>query len=153
MTKTNFKYCGSIQNMSEEEEHFGVDTYENEDDADEESSTLGESIEESAQPVEIVREEIVMIAQNPNAETYSEGSTEDYDREDDLYKLVKAHSAQLSRLTDIVESLQSRIKQLEVTRFSGRKTSSARRRSSTMKIKKNRATSKKTKGKSSKKKK
>jgi hypothetical protein len=114
---------------------------------------LEESIEEgfAAQPVEIVRrEEIVTVAENPDAETFSEekvstiGNTED----GDLYKLVKEHSVQLSKLTDIVESLQSQIKQLEETRLSGRKTSSARR--SSMKTKKNKATAKKTKGRSKK---
>jgi hypothetical protein len=147
--------------MSEEEgEEIGADVYDNEDDgADEESSPLEESIEEGeedvpAQPVEIVREEILTVAENPNADTFSDGSTEDYGRGDDLYELVKAHSGQLSRLTDIVESLQSQIKQLEGTRLSGRKTSSATRTSSrSMKRKKNKeATSKKSKGKSSKRK-
>ena len=132
----------------EEEEQIGVNIY-NEDDSDEETSPLEESIEEgiAARPVEIVKEEIVTVAENPNADTFSDGSTEDYGRGDDLYELVKAHSGQLSRLTDIVESLRSQIKQLEDTRLSGRKTSSATRTSSrSMKRKKNKTTSKKTKG-------
>jgi hypothetical protein len=132
--------------MSEEEEQIGVNIY-NEHDVDEETSPLEESIEEegiAAQPVEVVKEEIVTVAENPNADTFSEGSTEDYGRGDDLYEVVKAHSDQINRLTDIVESLQSQIKQLEDTRLSGRKTSSATRTSSrSMKRKKNKATSKK----------
>lgn len=145
-----------FKNMSEDEE-IGVDIYGNAD--DEKSSPLEESIEEGfdAQPVEIVREEIVTVAENPSAETFSEekvsmiGNTED-DDDGDLYKLVKAHSIQLSRLTDIVESLQSQIKQLGQTLAGGNKTSSVRRRKNTMKTKKNKATAKKTKRRSSKKK-
>jgi hypothetical protein len=145
-----------FKNMSEDEE-IGVDIYGDAD--DEKSSPLEESIEEGfdAQPVEIVREEIVTVAENPSAETFSEekvsmiGNTED-DGDGDLYKLVKAHSIQLSRLTDIVESLQSQIKQLGQTLAGGNKTSSVRRRKNTMKTKKNKATAKKTKMRSSKKK-
>jgi hypothetical protein len=140
-----------LKNMSGEEgEKIGVNLYD-----DEESSPLEESIEEgiAAQPVEVVREEIVTVAENPNAETFSEEkvSTIDATEDNDLYKLVKAHSIQLGRLTDIVESLQSQIKQLKETRLSSRKTSSARR--SSMKTKKNKASAKNTKGKSSKKRK
>jgi hypothetical protein len=116
-----------FKNMSEDEE-IGVDIYGDAD--DEKSSPLEESIEEGfdAQPVEIVREEIVTVAENPSAETFSEekvsmiGNTED-DGDGDLYKLVKAHSIQLSRLTDIVESLQSQVKQLGQTLAGGNKTS------------------------------
>jgi hypothetical protein len=146
-----------FKNMSEDEE-IGVDIYGDAD--DEKSSPLEESIEEGfdAQPVEIVREEIVTVAENPSAATFSEekvsmiGNTED-DGDGDLYKLVKAHSIQLSRLTDIVESLQSQIKQLGQTLAGGNKTSSVRRRrKNTMKTKKNKAIAKKTKRRSSKKK-
>ena len=56
--------------------------------------------------------------------------------DNDLYKLVKAHSIQLGRLTDVVESLQSQIKQLKETR-----------------LKKNKATAKKNKWRNSKKRK
>ena len=59
-----------LRNMSEEQgEKIGVNLYD-----DEESSPLEESIEEGigAQPVEVVREEIVTVAENPNAETFSE---------------------------------------------------------------------------------
>ena len=144
--------------MSEEEgEEIGADVYDNEDDgAGEESSPLEESIEEGeedipAQPVEVVREEIVTVAENPNAETFSEERVSMIDNTEDgnLYKLVKAHSVELSRLTATVESLQSQIKQLKGTRLSSRKTISTRR--SSMKTKKNKATTKKTKGRNSKK--
>lgn len=78
------------------------------------------------QPVGVVREEIVTV-------------TKDIDREDDLNEVVKAHSDQISRLTEIVESLQSQIKQIDQGRGSG----------NTTKTKKNKATSKKSKGKKS----
>ena len=142
-----------LKNMSEEEgEKVGVNLYD-----DEESSPLEESIEEGigAQPVEVVRKEIVTVAENPNAETFSEEKVSTSIRateDNDLYKLVKGHSIQLDRLTDIVESLQSQIKQLKETRLSSYKTSSARR--SSMKTKKNKeATAKKNKGRNSKKRK
>ena len=145
-----------LKNMSEEEDkEIGVNIYADEDeDTDEESSPLEDSIEEgvAAQPVEIVREEIVTVAENPNSEEKVSmiGNTEEVDSEDDLYRVVKAHSIQLSRLTTTVESLQSQIKQLESTRLSDRKTGSAGRNS--MKTKKNKATAKKTKGRIKKKK-
>ena len=95
------------------------------------------------------------MAENPNAKTFSEEKVSTRIRateDNDLYKLVKGHSIELHRLTDIVESLQSQIKQLEGTRLSSRKTISARRKNSA-KTKKDKAAAKKTKGKSSKKKK
>jgi hypothetical protein len=52
-------------NMSEEvDEQTGVNVY---DDDDEESSPMEESIEEgvAVEPVEIVREEIVTVTENP----------------------------------------------------------------------------------------
>jgi hypothetical protein len=59
---------------------------------------LIEDEEAITQPVEVVREEIVTVTKTPN--------TEENDS-DDLYKIVKAHSDQISRLTDMVESLVS----------------------------------------------
>jgi CRISPR/Cas system type I-B associated protein Csh2 (Cas7 group RAMP superfamily) len=80
--------------LKKETDKLGVNVYD--DDDDEESSPMEESIEEglAVEPVEIVREEIVTVTENP--------STREYDNEDDLYKLVKEHSVQLGRLTDIV---------------------------------------------------
>jgi hypothetical protein len=155
MIKTNLRIEDKLKIMSEEGKEIGVDVYDDEyGEADEESSPLEESIEEdvAAQPVEVVREEIVTVAENPNAETFSEErvSMIDNTEDGDLYKLVKAHSVQLNRLIATVESLQSQIKQLKGTSLSSRKTISARR--SSMKTKKDKAAAKKTKGKSSKKK-
>ena len=63
---------------------------------------------------------------------------------------MKAHSDQISRLTDMVESLQSQIKRIDQRQESdNKKTSSVTRNKSTIKTKKNKATSKKPKGKSS----
>ena len=83
----------------------------------------------------MVREEIVTIPKNSD--------TEDNDSEDDLNEVVKAHSDQISRLTEIVESLQSQIKLIDQRR-SG---SSIRKNRSTTKTKKSKTTSKKSKGK------
>jgi hypothetical protein len=45
-----------------------------------------------------------------------EGKTDNLNRyNEDIYKQVKAHSIQLSRLVDMVESLQSQVKQLQET--------------------------------------
>jgi hypothetical protein len=105
----------------------------------------GEEAASTPQPsVEVFREEIVTVTKNSD--------TEDNDtREDDLYEVVKTHSDQISRLTDIVESLQSQIKQIDHQRGggSGNKASYVRRNRS---ITKTEATSKKPKGKSSKRK-
>jgi hypothetical protein len=81
----------------------------------------------------IVREEIVTVTKNSH--------TED---NDDLYEGAKAHSDQISRLTNIVESLQSQIKQIDQRRTSG---SSKPKNRSTTKTKKSKTTSKKSKGK------
>ena len=72
-------------------------------------------------PVEIFREEIVTVTKNSH--------TED---NDDLYEAAKAHSDQISRLTNIVESLQSQIKQIDQRRTGG---SSIQKNRSTTKTK------------------
>jgi hypothetical protein len=120
--KANFEYEGEedkLENMSAEANVY--------DDSDEKSSSL----EEIAQPVEIVREEVVTLTKNPNAEIYSEermsmvGKSEEEADDDyydgNIYHLVKAHSAELSSLTAKVESLQSEINQLEEATISGNK--------------------------------
>lgn len=61
---------------------------------------------------------------------------------DDIYQLVKAQSVQINKLTNIVESLQSQIKQLEETRPSTRKITTTRKRT---KSKGNKTTAKKGK--------
>ena len=127
-----------LKNMSDENgQEIGVNVYgdNNEDELieDEEAAAV------APQPVEIVREEVVTVTKNSDAED-----------NDDLYEVVKAHSDQISRLTNIVESLQSQIKQIDQKRTSGNnKTSSIRKNRSTTRTKKSKATSKKPKGKKS----
>jgi hypothetical protein len=127
--------------MSDENgQEIGVNVYDDNDEdeliEDEEAAAV------APQPVGIVREEIVTVTKNSD--------TEDNDSEDNLYEVVKAHSDQISRLTNIVESLQSQIKIIDQKRTSGNnKASSGRRNRSTTKTKKSKAISKKSKGKSS----
>jgi hypothetical protein len=124
--------------MSDENgQEIGVNVY---DDNEEDELIEDEEAAVAPQPVEIVREEIVTVTKNPD--------TEDNDIKDDLYEVVKAHSDQISRLTTIVESLQSQIKLMDLKRTSGNnKASSGRRNRSTAKTKKSKTTSKKSKGK------
>jgi hypothetical protein len=86
---------------------------------------------ESSEPVEIIREEVVEVVENPNAETSILISSEDrkaeedqknqiktdnrYRYNEDIYKQIKAQSIQLSNLADVVQSLQTQIKQLQET--------------------------------------
>src|SRR5918911_525905 len=129
-----------VKAMSDENgQEIGVNLYDDNDEdeliEDEEAAAV------APQPVEVVREEIVTVPKNSN--------TEDNDSEDDLYEVVKAHSDQISRLTNIVESLQSQIEQIDQKRTSGNyKARSRRRNRSITKIKKSKTTSKKSKGKS-----
>jgi hypothetical protein len=59
-----------------------------------------------------------------------EGKTDNLNRyTEDMYKQVKAHSIQLSRLADMVESLESQVKQLQETRKLRHKTTSVRKKS------------------------
>jgi hypothetical protein len=123
---------------SENGQEIGVNVY---DDNEEDELIEDEEDAVAPQPVEIVREEIVTVTKNPD--------TEDNDIKDDLYEVVKTHSDQISRLTNIVESLQSQIKLMDLNRTSGNnKPSSGRRNRSTTKTKKSKITSKKSKGKS-----
>ena len=126
--------------MSDENgQEIGVNVY---DDNDEDELIEDEEAVVAPQPVGIVREEIVTVTKNSD--------TEDNDSEDNLYEVVKAHSDQISRLTEIVESLQSQIKIIDQKRTSGNnKARSGRRNRSTTKTKKSKAISKKSKGKSS----
>ena len=121
--------------MSDENgREIGINVYNEDEDElieDEDAAVV------APQPVGIVREEIVTVTKNSD--------TEDNDSEDNLNEVVKAHSDQISRLTEIVESLQSQIKLID-QRQSG---SSIRKNTSTTKTKKSKTTSKKSKGKSS----
>src|ERR671932_700769 len=91
--------------MSDENgQEIGVDVYDDNDEdeliEDEEAAVV------APQPVGVVREEIVTVTKNSD--------TED---NDDLYEGAKAHSDQISRLTNIVESLVP--KQIDQRRTSG----------------------------------
>lgn len=104
-----------------------------------------------AEPLDIIREEVVVV-QNPNEETSlsslsASSSTEEHEEEnevntdnrssdnEEIYEQIKAQSIQLNRLTNTVESLQSQVKQLQETiRLRKRKnTSSVRKKSTTNK--------------------
>jgi Ni2+-binding GTPase involved in maturation of urease and hydrogenase len=139
--------------MSDEDgEEIRINAYdENEQDEDEDNEELTEEQGFAAQPVEIVREEIVTVTKDPNTQEKISvvDDTRGDDDSDDLYELVRAHSVQLNKLTDIVESLQAQIKQLRETRKSSRKTTPTTR--NPMKSKKKKASAKKAKGRSSKK--
>jgi hypothetical protein len=120
--------------MSDENgQDIGVNVY---DDNDEDELIEDEEAAVAPQSVGVVREEIVTVTKNSD--------TEDNDSEDDLYKVVKAHSDQITRLTEIVESLQSQIKEINQRRGSG---SSIQKNRSTTKTKKSKTTSKKSRGK------
>jgi myo-inositol-hexaphosphate 3-phosphohydrolase len=137
--------------MSDEyAEEIRINAYdENEEEEDDEELTEEQGF--AAQPVEIVREEIVTVTKEPNKEEKMSVVDDSIRNEDsdDLYDLVKAHSVQLNKLTDIVESLQGQIKQLrETTKDNSKITSTTR---NPIKSKKKKVTAKKAKGSSSKK--
>ena len=136
--------------MSDEDgEEIRINVYdEKEEDEDEDNEVLTEEQGFAAQPVEIVREEIVTVTKDPDTEekmSAVDDSRGDHDS-DDLHELVKAQSVQLNKLTDIVESLQTQIKQLRETRKSNRKTTQATRNP----VKSKKAAAKKAKERSSK---
>jgi hypothetical protein len=97
--------------MSEEEDDDEVEVSITSD--DEKIYPLEDSTQKqegfASQPA-VVREEIVAVAENPNAETFLKeevsSNTNDTGKVyyDDLYNLVKEHSTQLNRLADIVKS-------------------------------------------------
>lgn len=91
-----------------------------------------------SEPGEIIREEVVEVTEKPNTETFPLSSKEEEDQKnevktnnEDIYVQVKAQSIQLSSLADMVESLQSQVKQLQETirLHKHNKTSSVRKRS------------------------
>ncbi len=97
---------------------------------------------ESSEPVEIIKEEVTEVVESPNDETSILSSIEDHAKEEvktdnlnryneEIYEQIKTQSIQLNKLTDMVESLQSQVKQLqETTRLrKHHKTSSVRKRS------------------------
>jgi hypothetical protein len=115
--------------MSDEDgEEIRINVYD-EKEEDEDNEELTEEQGFAAQPVEIVREEIVTVTKDPDTEekmSVVDDSIGDHDS-DDLNELVKAQSVQLNKLTDIVASLQAQIKRLRETRKSNRKTTQATR--------------------------
>ena len=121
--------------MSDEhDEEIRINTYYEDEEPIEEQGF-------AAQPVEIVREEIVTVTKNPNTEEKMPVMS-NIEVNDDIYQLVKAQSVQINKLTNTVESLQCQIKQLEETRLSARKITTTRKRT---KSKGNKATAKKGK--------
>jgi hypothetical protein len=104
----------------QEEERIELDVDDNNDDDFERF--------DEPQPVEIIREEAVEVVQNLNGMSSlqaSSSSTEDQNEEEnevnsdnrnsvneDIYEQIKVQSIQLNRLADMVESLQSQVKQL-----------------------------------------
>jgi hypothetical protein len=98
---------------------------------------------DTAEPQEIIREEVVEVVENPNTETFPLSSKEEDDQEneiktdssnrynEDIYEQVKAQSIQLSNLADIIESIQSQVKKLQETikLLKHKKTTSVRKKS------------------------
>jgi hypothetical protein len=81
-----------LNNVSDENgQEIGGNVY----DEDENELIEGEEAAIAPQPVGVVREEIVTVTKDNDSE------------DDDIHEVVKAHSDQISRLTNIVESLQS----------------------------------------------
>jgi hypothetical protein len=130
-----------VLNTMSEDEEIKVDI--DDDDGDDE---LEPPLEEGAttQPIEVIREEIVTVV-NPDRETSSvsvsplveeEEDEEEEEEETDMdtsdneniYEQLKAQSIQISKLTDIVESLQSQIKQLQEKRYDRPRTTPARKK-------------------------
>jgi len=111
--KCSSSCCAYNQTLSEEqEERMEID---NNNSDFEESSDIVE-------PLEIIKEEGVEVVENPNTETFPLSSKEEEDQKneikidnEDIYAQVKAQSIQLSSLADMVESLQSQVKQLQET--------------------------------------
>ena len=131
--------------MSEEQEERIEIDIDNNNGNFEESSDI-------AEPLEIIREEVVEVVENPNTEASPPSSMEDEVQEEgdqkneiktdntnryngDIYEQVKAQSLQLSSLADMVESLQSQVKQLQETiRLRKRKKTSSVRKKRTSNI-------------------
>jgi hypothetical protein len=135
ISKRSSSCCTHYQTLSEEQEERIETDMGNKGD-----------FKESSEPVEITREEVVEVVESPDAKTFPlssmEGRPEEEDKTDnlnryngDIYEQVKAQSIQLSSLADMVESLQSQVKQLqETTRLrKPHNTSSVRKKSTTNK--------------------
>ena len=140
ITKCSSSCCSYNQTLSEEQEERIEREINNNGDFEENSDI--------AEPVEIIREEVVEVVENPTAETFPLSSMETQREEEDdqkkeiktdnvnrynegICEQVKAQSIQLSSLAEMVESLQSQVKQLqETTRLrKHHKTTSVRKKS------------------------
>jgi hypothetical protein len=134
-------YLSQAMSEDQEEERFKVDIDGDNDDFEERSDS------DIAQPVEVIREEVITVVENPNAETSPMEDNNSGDKED-IYEQLRTQSIQLSRLADVVESLQSQVKQLQETKRlrRHRKSTSVRTksRSNTSMKRGQRATKKKT---------
>ena len=136
--KCSSSCCAYNQTLSEEQqERIEIDIDNN--NGSFESSDIAEP-----QPQEIIREEVVEVVENPNTETLPLSSKEEEDQKKsdnsnryngDIYEQVKAQSMQLSSLADMVESVQSQVKQLQETirLRKHNKTSSVRKKSTSNK--------------------
>ena len=100
-----------------------------------------------AGPVEIIREEVVEVVENPDTPLSSmeeedqknEIKTDNSNRyNEDISEQVKAQSVQLSNLADMVESIQSQVKRLQETirLLKHKKTSSVRKKILVLKVSK-----------------
>jgi len=119
--------------MSEDkEEGIEADIDDNNDDFGMiEPITSSEEVKESStEPVEIFKEEVVTVVENPNVE---ENEEEEIRIDNSIGEDVKALTVQLRKITDVVESLQSQVKQLQETIKLGSRTTTtpARRRART----------------------
>ena len=115
--------------MSEEQEDRSGRGIDNNRDS-EQSSDIAES-------GEIIREEVVEVADKPTTETFPLSSKEEEDQKNevktdngDIHEQLKAQSIQLISLAEMVESLQSQVKQLQesIRLLKHKKTSSVRKR-------------------------
>jgi hypothetical protein len=86
-----------------------------------------------AEPGEIIREQVVEVAEKPNTQTFPMSSKEEENQvktdDEDIHEQLKAQSIQLNSLAEMVKSLQSQVKHLqETTRLlKHKKTSSVRK--------------------------
>jgi len=129
ITKGSSSRCAYYQTLSEDQE-----------DIDNNNGNFEESTEID-EPLEVIREEVVEVVQNPTEETSlsslsaSSPSMQEQEEEsevnsdnEDIHEKMTAQSIQLNRLINMVDSLQSQVKQLQET-LRLRKTSSARKKS------------------------
>jgi hypothetical protein len=112
------------------------------DNEDELKTPLEEATDESSssiQPVGVIEEEIVTIVKNPDrepsvsmspplVEEETKMDNNDDDNDENIYVQLKTHSIQIGKLSDMVESLQSQLKQLQGRRSGGHRTTAIKRK-------------------------